>query len=91
MAAISLTGLSKAFGAQPVLDAVPLQINQGEFVAVLGLRLGKTTCGLLAGFETLDSGEIHIGERQVAADGLHLPRKPASSAWCSRTTPCGRI
>ncbi len=75
MAAISLTGLSKAFGAQPVLDAVSLQINQGEFVAVLGPSgCGKTTLlRLLAGFETLDSGEIHIGERQVAADGLHLP------------------
>ncbi len=75
MAAISLTGLSKAFGAQPVLDAVSLQINQGEFVAVLGPSgCGKTTLlRLLAGFETLDSGEIRIGERQVAADGLHLP------------------
>ncbi len=75
MAAISLTGLSKAFGAQPVLDAISLQINQGEFVAVLGPSgCGKTTLlRLLAGFETLDSGEIRIGERQVAADGLHLP------------------
>ncbi|MGB8927429.1 MAG: ATP-binding cassette domain-containing protein, partial [Pantoea agglomerans] len=53
MAAISLTGLSKAFGAQPVLDAVSLQINQGEFVAVLGPSgCGKTTLlRLLAGFE----------------------------------------
>lgn len=75
MAAISLTGLSKAFGAQSVLDAISLQINQGEFVAVLGPSgCGKTTLlRLLAGFETLDSGEIRIGERQVAADGLHLP------------------
>ncbi|WP_143807312.1 ABC transporter ATP-binding protein, partial [Pantoea conspicua] len=75
MAAISLTGLHKAFGAQPVLDAISLQIKQGEFVAVLGPSgCGKTTLlRLLAGFETLDSGEIRIGDRQVAADGLHLP------------------
>ncbi|MCZ4060204.1 ABC transporter ATP-binding protein [Pantoea sp. LMR881] len=75
MAAITLTGLHKAFDAQPVLQDVSLHIKQGEFVAVLGPSgCGKTTLlRLLAGFETLDSGEIQVGDRQFAADQFHLP------------------
>ena len=75
MATITLHGLSKAFAAQPVLQDISLQIAQGEFIAVLGPSgCGKTTLlRLLAGFETADAGEIHVGERCFAAPGVHLP------------------
>jgi iron(III) transport system ATP-binding protein len=75
MAAITLRGLCKSFAAQPVLQDISLHIAQGEFVAVLGPSgCGKTTLlRLLAGFETADAGEIHVGDRCFAAPGLHLP------------------
>ena len=75
MATITLHGLSKSFASQPVLQDISLQIAQGEFIAVLGPSgCGKTTLlRLLAGFETADAGEIHVGERCFAAPGVHLP------------------
>ena len=75
MATITLRGLSKSFAAQPVLQDISLQIAQGEFIAVLGPSgCGKTTLlRLLAGFETADAGEIHVGERCFAGRGIHLP------------------
>ncbi|MCH9300103.1 MULTISPECIES: ABC transporter ATP-binding protein [Pantoea] len=75
MAAISLSGLHKAFAAQPVLNAVSLEIQQGEFIAVLGPSgCGKTTLlRLIAGFETLDRGEIWVGDTLFATQGFHLP------------------
>ncbi|HBZ14925.1 MAG TPA: spermidine/putrescine ABC transporter ATP-binding protein [Pantoea sp.] len=75
MASIILRGLCKSFAAQPVLQDISLQIAQGEFIAVLGPSgCGKTTLlRLLAGFETADAGEIHIGNRCFAAPGVHVP------------------
>lgn len=75
MAAITLRGLCKSFAAQPVLHDISLHIAQGEFIAVLGPSgCGKTTLlRLLAGFETADAGEIHVGDRCFAAAGVHLP------------------
>lgn len=75
MATITLRGLCKSFAAQPVLQDISLQIAQGEFIAVLGPSgCGKTTLlRLLAGFETADAGEIHVGERCFAAPGVHVP------------------
>ncbi|NIF21286.1 ABC transporter ATP-binding protein [Candidatus Pantoea multigeneris] len=75
MAGMTLTALHKSFAAQPVLQDISLQINAGEFIAILGPSgCGKTTLlRLIAGFETLDSGEIHVGERQFAGHKHHLP------------------
>ncbi|KGL54841.1 spermidine/putrescine ABC transporter ATP-binding protein [Pantoea ananatis] len=75
MAAISLSGLDKAFAAQPVLEAVSLEIQQGEFIAVLGPSgCGKTTLlRLIAGFETLDRGEIWVDDTLFASPNFHLP------------------
>ncbi len=71
---ITLSQVSKSFGAEKVLDAVSLDIAAGEFFAVLGPSgCGKTTLlRLAAGLEALDSGSIAIGGRPVAGDGLHV-------------------
>lgn len=92
MAAISLSGLHKAFAAQPVLNAVSLEIQQGEFIAVLGPSgCGKTTLlRLIAGFETLERGEIWVGDTLFATQGFHLPPKVAILAWYFKTTRSGR-
>ena len=57
-AAGAVRGVSKRFGASAAVDAVSLDIFQGEFFALLGPSgCGKTTLlRMLAGFETPDAG-----------------------------------
>lgn len=67
MSGIDIKNVSKAFGATQVLEDVSLRIASNEFIAFLGPSgCGKTTLlRMIAGLETVDSGEIHIGERRV--------------------------
>jgi multiple sugar transport system ATP-binding protein len=60
MAAISLNGLTKAFGSQTAVAAMDLEIEDGKFVAILGPSgCGKTTTmNMIAGLETPTSGRI---------------------------------
>jgi NitT/TauT family transport system ATP-binding protein len=67
MALIEISGLSVAYGAPPctVLDAIDLEIDEGEFVCVLG----QTGCGkstllrILLGAEQPQRGRVLIGGR----------------------------
>jgi multiple sugar transport system ATP-binding protein len=65
MAALTLHGISKRFGAVNVLDDVSLDVQGGEFVALLGASgSGKSTLlRIIAGLETPDRGAVHIGGR----------------------------
>ena len=65
-AAVSLRAVSRHFGSVRALDAVDLDITEGEFFAMLGPSgSGKTTClRLIAGFEQPTLGHIEIfGDR----------------------------
>lgn len=67
MASVELIGIKKRFGAVPVLHGVDLRVANGEFLVLVGPSgCGKSTIlRLIAGLETLDAGEIRIGERVV--------------------------
>jgi multiple sugar transport system ATP-binding protein len=69
VAGVELLNLSKRFGAAAVIENLSLSIGENELVAFLGPSgCGKTTLlRLIAGLETLDAGEIHIGGRRVDA------------------------
>ncbi|MDD5333512.1 MAG: ABC transporter ATP-binding protein [Rhodoferax sp.] len=69
MSSISITGLSKSFGATAVLRSVDLDIEHGEFLTLLGPSgCGKTTLlRIIAGLEFPDSGELRIGGASVLA------------------------
>jgi iron(III) transport system ATP-binding protein len=73
--ALSIRGLSKAFGPKHVLDGLDLDVPDGSLTAVLGPSgCGKTTLmRLVAGFERVDAGTIRLGENLVADRATHLP------------------
>ncbi|WEK05712.1 MAG: ABC transporter ATP-binding protein [Candidatus Devosia phytovorans] len=66
MTAVSLRQITRRFGDVLALDAIDLDIAEGEFFAMLGPSgSGKTTClRVIAGFEQPSSGELSIfGQR----------------------------
>ena len=67
MTAIELRKLTKSFGSYTALDALDLNIGDGEFLVLLGPSgCGKsTTMRIVAGLEEPSSGEILIGGRRV--------------------------
>ncbi|MFK8252651.1 putative 2-aminoethylphosphonate ABC transporter ATP-binding protein [Ancylobacter terrae] len=69
---LTLTGVSKYYGAVRVLDDVSFSIRKGEFICFLGPSgCGKTTLlRVIAGLETQNTGDI----RQ---DGREITRLPA--------------
>ncbi len=71
---VRLVCVTKRYGARTVVDAVSLDIAEGEIVALLGASgCGKTTLlRLIAGLETPDVGEIWIAGESVAADGRNI-------------------
>ncbi len=67
MAQVALKDVNKSFGKTHVIHDVDLEINKGEFVVFVGPSgCGKSTLlRLIAGLETLSSGEIVIADRPV--------------------------
>lgn len=67
MARVELNKVWKKFGATEVIKGVDLDIGDGEFVVLVGPSgCGKSTLlNLVAGLETLTSGDIKIGESIV--------------------------
>ena len=63
MAAVSLRAVVKSFGAVRVIEDVDLEIGDGEFVVLVGPSgCGKSTLlRMIAGLETINSGEVLIG------------------------------
>ncbi|NJO38670.1 MAG: ATP-binding cassette domain-containing protein, partial [Rhizobiales bacterium] len=67
MASLTITGLSKRYGAVEVLTGIDLAAESGEFIVLVGPSgCGKSTLlALIAGLETITSGEIRIGDHLV--------------------------
>lgn len=71
---LSITELSHAYGATPVLEPVSLSVEPGQLLAVLGPSgCGKTTLlRALAGLITPSSGRIRLGGRDLCEGGREL-------------------
>src|SRR3954463_8711394 len=72
---------TKRFGAHLAADGINLDVESGECLVLLGPSgCGKTTLlRLLAGLETLDAGEIWIGDRRV--DQLEPARRDVAMVF----------
>ena len=67
MSKIDIKNLVKYFGPQKILHGIDISISKGEFCVLVGPSgCGKsTTLRMVAGLETISSGEIVIGDRVV--------------------------
>jgi nitrate/nitrite transport system ATP-binding protein len=71
MSHLELRGVSKSYGATPVLADINLSIEEGEFVALIGFSgSGKTTLmSILAGLVAPDSGAVVLRGRVASGPG----------------------
>ena len=62
MLALDCRQLSKSYGQRTVLHRLDLQLNAGEYVAIMGESgVGKSTLlNLIAGLDAPDTGSLHI-------------------------------
>src|SRR5689334_4481350 len=69
MANVKFVSASRVYakGAPPAVDALDLDVKDGEFMVLVGPSgSGKTTAlRMLAGLEPLDGGRVEIGEKDV--------------------------
>lgn len=77
---VSMRGFTRRFGSNIVIDALDLDIAEGEFVALLGRSgSGKTTLlRTLAGLDGPSGGEVRVPDSRavVFQDARLLPWKP---------------
>ena len=68
LGSISLRQVTKHYGKECVVDSIDIDIAAGEFFSLLGPSgSGKTTTlMMLAGFVSVDTGQICIDERDIA-------------------------
>lgn len=69
MADISFNNICKSFGEKNILKDISIDIKDGELFTFLGPSgCGKTTLlRILAGFETVDSGNVKLGQKDITA------------------------
>jgi osmoprotectant transport system ATP-binding protein len=74
---IELAGVTKRYGAHAALDGVSLEVNAGEFVALVGgSGSGKTTLlKTVNGLIRPDAGRVSVAGEDVAATEPHLLRR----------------
>ncbi len=87
--------LVKNFGDVVAVDGVSFEVPKGKLLTLLGPSgCGKTTTlNIIAGFETPDSGDVHVGDRLIssASENVLVPAHKRTSAWSFSPTGSGRI
>ncbi|MEP5728198.1 MAG: sn-glycerol-3-phosphate ABC transporter ATP-binding protein UgpC [Sulfitobacter sp.] len=67
MATVTLKDIKKSFGPTNVIHGINMDIADGEFIVIVGPSgCGKSTLlRMVAGLETISSGEVFIGEQRA--------------------------
>ena len=83
---IVIDGVSKNFGALPVIAGVSFDVRDGEFVAIVGPSgCGKSTLlNLISGFERPDRGAIRIDGAELAGpsrNGIMISQHGSVFPW----------
>ncbi|MBM3894331.1 ABC transporter ATP-binding protein [Candidatus Dependentiae bacterium] len=73
MSGLKLEHVTKYYGSELVIDNLSLEIPQGQFFALAGPSgCGKTTIlRLIAGLETVNSGNIFLGKKNITSTPIH--------------------
>lgn len=73
--AVECRDVDLAYGAEPVVHGLTLEVAAGELVALLGPSgSGKSTIlSAIAGFIAVPRGEIRLAGRPVASRSIHVP------------------
>ena len=72
---LAVREMAVQYGSSTVLSDLSLDLAQGE----IGCLLGASGCGkstvlrAIAGFVSINAGQIELNQRCLAADGLHMP------------------
>ena len=71
---LSLQSITKTIGSNTVLKDINLDVQDQEFLAILGSSgSGKTTLlRLISGFDSPDSGQIQLGAKMVFSKSLNV-------------------
>ncbi|MBV9380541.1 MAG: ABC transporter ATP-binding protein [Streptosporangiaceae bacterium] len=77
MAVIEVSGLTKRYGRQPVVDGISFAVEQGEIFGVLGPNgAGKTTAvECMEGLRRHDSGQVRVLGLDPRSDGRRLRQR----------------
>ena len=77
---LSMTGITKAFGAKIALSEVDLSVRRGEVHAICGENgAGKSTLlNILIGILQPDAGRISLNGKPIPARCISISR------WCRR-------
>lgn len=76
MRSIQLKNITKSYQGEIILENLDLTIPEGKFFALLGPSgCGKTTIlRLIAGFETVDSGSVYLGDENITHKPINQRR-----------------
>ena len=76
-AEVEFRNIRKAYGVKTVLDGLSLQIEQGEFVTIIGSSgCGKTTLlKMVNGLITPDGGEVRVMGKNIAHEDQVMLRR----------------
>jgi ABC-2 type transport system ATP-binding protein len=74
---IEVTGLTKRYGGQPVVDGISFQVERGEIFGILGPNgAGKTTAvECMEGLRRRDAGQVRILGLDPKTDGHRLHQR----------------
>ena len=86
---LEIRGLKRSFGGLVAVNAIDLDVGEGEFVSVIGPNgAGKTTLfNIVTGLETPDAGSVRLAGRDITG----LPAERLASLGLARTFQHGRV